>query len=240
MAYKEPKDPLTGKGKRHSDSAKKEEKISTSIISSKADIEYARTLGENAFKSGKPEIPNEDDYIIELIEDMHFREATPYLKAWIEGWENMEDLKKSNVEIFKFKLDDGEKITAKKSLNTSILYHGTDIKFETFKGEFLGGTHGTSPFTDNIDVARTFGKYIIEVKVDIKNPYIINAEGKDYSEFKHVLNEILEKTNRKEYDGIIIRNYKNAGIYGEPMLSNHFIPFKDSQIKVIRTFLYLK
>jgi len=120
------------------------------------------------------------------------------------------------------------------------VYHGTDIKFKVFKNKFLGTSHGTAPinmtgfsFTDNIDVARTFGKHIINAEVKIERPYIINAENRDYSEFKHVINDKLEKVNRKKYDGIIITDYSDGGKYGDCMISTHYIPFKSNQIKIL-------
>jgi len=126
------------------------------------------------------------------------------------------------------------------------VYHGTDTYFTLFDKDFLGEAHGTAPinmmgfsFTDDIDVARSFGKRVIEAEVKIEKPYIIDAKGKDYSEFKHILNNTLEKVfsnekvSRKKYDGIIILNYKDSGKYSQnTMLSNHYIPFKDEQITI--------
>jgi len=86
-------------------------------------------------------------------------------------------------------------------------------------------------FTDSIEVAQTFGKYIIKVELKMERPFIIDARGKDYSEFKHVINDTLERINPRKHDGVIIKNYSDGGKYGDCKISNHYIPFGLNQIK---------
>ena len=120
-----------------------------------------------------------------------------------------------------------------------ILYHGTDKDFQTFKRDFLGTTSGTAPanmkgfyFTDNKQMAQSFGKQLKEVVVDIKNPFIVNAKNKTYSEFKHTLNNIFETVDKTKYDGLIIKNYKDAGIKSSKLFQgDQYIPFNENQIK---------
>jgi len=56
--------------------------------------------------------------------------------------------------------------------NSDILYHGTDNKFDIFDD--------SKPifFVDNINVARTYGDYIIEARLNIDNPIELNFDGK--------------------------------------------------------------
>lgn len=56
--------------------------------------------------------------------------------------------------------------------NSNVLYHGTDNKFTVF--------NDNNPifFVDNIDVARTYGDYIIKAKLNINNPIELDFEGK--------------------------------------------------------------
>ncbi len=136
------------------------------------------------------------------------------------------------VEAKKFKTAD-EFIEAQPKV-----FHGTDADFTNFKSKFLGSANGTAPinklgfsFTTDSKVAKTFGKNLIEAKIDINKPFIIDAKGQDYSVFKDILNEQLSTLNKSKYDGIIIKNYKDAGIKGEPIISDHYIPFNESQIK---------
>lgn len=119
------------------------------------------------------------------------------------------------------------------------VYHGTNATFGAFDQRHLGSANGTAPinmtgfnFTDSEAVARTFGNRVIQCVVTLERPYIINARGKTYSEFKHRLNELLDRVDRKKHDGIIIRDYLDAGTHGTDYLpSNHYIPFSVDQIK---------
>jgi hypothetical protein len=124
---------------------------------------------------------------------------------------------------------------------TFIVYHGTDAQFDDFNLSHLGSANGTAPinmvgfnFTDSEEVARTFGKKIISAVVTMNNPYVIDAKGRSYSEFKHQLNAKLDRVNREKYDGVIIRNYGDAGKYGDDyIVSTHYIPFSADQIRVV-------
>jgi hypothetical protein len=56
--------------------------------------------------------------------------------------------------------------------NSKILYHGTDNKFDIFDD--------SKPifFVDDINVARTYGDYIIEGRLNIDNPIELDFDGK--------------------------------------------------------------
>jgi hypothetical protein len=56
--------------------------------------------------------------------------------------------------------------------NEIIAYHGTDNKFNIF--------NDTNPifFVDDIDVARTYGNFIIKCKLIMDNPIILDFDGK--------------------------------------------------------------
>jgi hypothetical protein len=56
--------------------------------------------------------------------------------------------------------------------NSDILYHGTDNKFTIF--------NDNKPifFVDNIDVAKTYGDFIIKATLNINNPVELDFEGK--------------------------------------------------------------
>lgn len=55
--------------------------------------------------------------------------------------------------------------------NTDILYHGTYYKFNSFNDD--------KPlfFVDNIDVAKTYGDFIIKAKINMDNPIILDFDG---------------------------------------------------------------
>jgi ATP-dependent RNA circularization protein (DNA/RNA ligase family) len=70
---------------------------------------------------------------------------------------------------------------------------------------------------------------LISARLNLKNPLIIDAKGKNYAEFKHELNDILEKINRKKYDGVVIKNYVDS-MEDEPQKSTQYIAFNPDQI----------
>ncbi len=119
------------------------------------------------------------------------------------------------------------------------VYHGTDKEFNAFEKSFRGSNTGKTPanmggysFTDNADVAKTFGKNIKESYLNIEKPFVIDAKGKSYSEMKHIINDAVDTAKKKGYDGIEIRNYHDAGLHAKDTIqSNHFIALDESQIK---------
>ena len=120
------------------------------------------------------------------------------------------------------------------------VYHGTNGTFSEFDDAYRGSALGKAPtnmagfsFTDSEEVARTFGKNVVKAMVRIDRPYVIDAKGGTYSELKHVINRDLEEAP-KEHDGVIIKNYADAGLGGSDyVVSNHYIPFSASQIKIV-------
>ena len=124
---------------------------------------------------------------------------------------------------------------------TFIAYHGTKSDFEKFDNNQLGSAHGGAPinmmgfnFTDKLECAGTFGSKIIAADITINHPYVIDAKGKNYSEFKHVINGHLDDLDTNKYDGIIIMRYADAVPNSDEYIeSNHYIPFSASQIKII-------
>lgn len=67
------------------------------------------------------------------------------------------------------------------------LYHGSKKLFENFDANFSYGSKrrfviGAFWFTDNLKVAKSYGKYIYEANLEITNPFIIDANFENYSE----------------------------------------------------------
>lgn len=123
------------------------------------------------------------------------------------------------------------------------VFHGTQQTFRAFDDRQRGTAHGRAPinltgfnFTDSEEVAKTFGSNVLTCDVTILKPKVIDAKGATYSQFKHKLNDILDTIRGQDFDGVIIRDYMDAGVYGdEYLLSNHYVPFYKDQIKIIRT-----
>lgn len=125
------------------------------------------------------------------------------------------------------------------SASTFRVYHGTDADFDIFDSRLLGSANGKAPinmmgfnFTDNLELAKTFGKNIITADITLNNPLVIDAGGRDYSDFKHELNELLDDVT-PEHDGVIIQRYADAGRWGSHYVEgNHYIVFDPRNISV--------
>lgn len=121
-----------------------------------------------------------------------------------------------------------------------IVYHGTDAEFEAFSNTQLGSANGRAPinmvgfnFTDNIDLAKSFGRRVIRAKITLNNPYVIDARGENYSEFKHELNDLLDNMT-ENHDGVIILNYADGGKYTDEYITgNHYIVRNPSNITIL-------
>lgn len=57
-------------------------------------------------------------------------------------------------------------------IGSNIVYHGTDSKFNVF--------NDNKPifFVDDIDIAKTYGNYVIKAKLNIENPIELDFDGK--------------------------------------------------------------
>lgn len=72
-------------------------------------------------------------------------------------------------------------------INSNPLYHGSKKLFQKFDTNFSYGSNrrfvlGAFWFTDNLKVAKSYGKYIYEANLKILNPYIVDANFENYSE----------------------------------------------------------
>lgn len=119
------------------------------------------------------------------------------------------------------------------------VYHWTEKDFTDFDNKFLWSNTWNTPtnkagfsFTDNIEVAKTFWKNIKEKEVILNNPLVINAKGQDYWQFKHILNDRIEYAQKKLYDWVIVKNYKDAWLLSkwDYIQSNHIIEFPKQKI----------
>lgn len=101
-------------------------------------------------------------------------------------------------------------------------YHGTNKKFDSFSGELGGSNSKTGAaknhifFTNKPDVAKSYGKNIVEAYMDLKNPLVIDAKesGWDAVEFDGVIkniNEVAKDAEKSGYDGLIVKNVRDTG-----------------------------
>jgi hypothetical protein len=116
------------------------------------------------------------------------------------------------------------------NLENKTYYHGSNRTFQSFdqnksygsKRRFVVGVHW---FTDNLNVAKSYGKYIYEVELIFKNPYVVDANYENYSEIylSYLPNEIglqIDNLDNKHHGDTI--NYMNYNKINDPEYSLRF------------------
>ena len=109
----------------------------------------------------------------------------------------------------------------------TVVFHGSDSIFKTFDSKFIGSR--TDPgfagrgyyFTDNVDTAKQWGKYIYYVRIRLNNPLHITGisdfiEKSGYEQipsglspgqhkifYKKEINRVTDYLIKKGYDGIV-------------------------------------
>ena len=114
-----------------------------------------------------------------------------------------------------------------------VVYHGSQSEFSEFDGD--------SYFTDDYMNADGYagGEYVYEVYLSIKNPLVIDANGKKWDDIETPYGtstgEVVGNVDRKKYDGVIFNNIKDNWIddvdYQDPSIV--YVTFSSNQIKSI-------
>jgi len=102
-----------------------------------------------------------------------------------------------------------------------IRWAGTDIKFNTFY------------FTDNVEVASTYGPRVLAVELDLVNLRSINARGARWENFS-VLGHLAEAFIAG-CDGAIIKRIRDEHD-GSGDESNVYVAFRPDQIRILSVF----
>lgn len=131
-----------------------------------------------------------------------------------------------------------------------IVFHGTRNGgfnvFDTSKAEEprLVKTKNAFWFTDSKQMAESFsgenetnfrGKNPMTYKcfLDMRNPLVVDFEGKSWGESIYgSTDEIVRKAQDVGYDGVILKNVRDGGMYGQFLTKgNEYIVFEPNQIK---------
>ena len=124
-----------------------------------------------------------------------------------------------------------------------ILYHGSDVKFDTFKYPDYSNTlmswKGTKDkffFADKKELAETYSMnrdVVYSVYLKTENPKIIDAKGADWTQvrYKDVVtpDQVAEKVAEEGYDALIIKDINESFTDGETVTD--YIMFDNKQIK---------
>ena len=130
--------------------------------------------------------------------------------------------------------------------NIGPVYHGTDAEYDTFDISKIGAATQTVVrgffFTDDVTLARKFGKRVIVAYLSLKNPMIIDAEGRNVRAVLGAYEEGNARENGK--DGFIVKNVVDAlgyvvsiGNWSSENTTNLFIVFDEHQIRVDKIIL---
>ena len=113
------------------------------------------------------------------------------------------------------------------------VYHGSHSEFSEFMGD--------SYFTDDYMNADGYagGEYVYEVYLSIKNPLIIDGNGKKWDKIETPYgtstNEVIGNVDRNKYDGVIFINIKDNWIddedYQDP--ATVYVTFSSKQVKSV-------
>lgn len=126
-----------------------------------------------------------------------------------------------------------------------VVYHGSlETDLEEFDSFYIRNENAFF-FTDNKNVAMDYAKEYEEtndnisgkvypVYLNLKNPFIVDANGKTYSEYYSQLQNDFSGLEETGYDGLIIRNIKdNKWNNTQPELSTVYAVLNPEQIKSV-------
>ncbi|MFA5071251.1 MAG: hypothetical protein WC511_02660 [Candidatus Pacearchaeota archaeon] len=127
-------------------------------------------------------------------------------------------------------------VAAQRGYNIGPVYHGTNAaSFNIFKGMWnyrFEAESGTSYFSDNLQVAKGYGKRIIEVFLCFKNPLIVDAKGEHWTIIQP---PALVEAKKEGKDGVILKNILDTPAGVSEQLCTNYITFTNqfpSQIKL--------
>ena len=109
--------------------------------------------------------------------------------------------------------------------NPLIVYHGSDIQFEDFELSKNIKLYGSLFFTDNIKMAKSYGKFIYKAYLKIEDPYYYDAYGETFNNISEIIDSLAFRLGGG--DGVIIKNIKDSK-------SGKDNRFKPSSIYIVR------
>lgn len=120
-----------------------------------------------------------------------------------------------------------------KNKNPLIVYHGSTYEFNKFDGYAY--------FTNDYMNADGYagGNYIYDCYLNIKNPLIIDGQGKKWDDIETIYGtstrEVVTNIDSNKYDGVIFNNIKDSWIDDEDYqdASTVYVTFSPNQIKSI-------
>ena len=116
-------------------------------------------------------------------------------------------------------------------------YHGGNVKRDVLdftkagsKEQGFGAKSGMW-FTKSKSTARGYGKEVMETKLDLKNPRVIDAKGKMYGDMRDIIDEQISLAKKQGHDGVIIKNLSDEKNWGQYKPTDHYVVFEPKSIK---------
>jgi len=86
-------------------------------------------------------------------------------------------------------------------------------------------------FAKDMNTAKGYGNKVLEAFPGMKNPKVIDAEGKMFGDMRDVIDEIVPKAKQDGFDGVIIKNLSDEKNWGQYNPTDHYVVFDPSNIK---------
>lgn len=120
-----------------------------------------------------------------------------------------------------------------------ILYHGSPSEFYKFDEKYLNTSSGLGwdslsklgfCFTPSLELAKTFGYYIYQCEIEIKNPLIIDMHGEVYEDW--LINHHFK--NIVGYDSIKLEECMDGGmLLPASIVADQYCVFDTNSIKIL-------
>jgi len=161
----------------------------------------------------------------DLIYIPRVREALK--KAGYDGLQDWDVIENTEVRI-SVPLDKSQIKLSQPQGEGVVAYHGTNAEFETFKptDHSYKGVPIIS-FSSNKSIAKTYGKNIKQVSLDMKNPYVVDANGGSWK--THPPTSYVDVAKENGYDGVIVKNIRD-GVGNSKHIGDTYIVFNPKQI----------
>ncbi len=133
-------------------------------------------------------------------------------------------------------MTDPELIVPVRPLIPPVVYHGTrcDVCVASLDFSRLGETSGDPNtalglfFTDSRETARSYGASVVEVELDIHNPYETSDDELNSLDSPDEAREFRAELQAEGYDGIIA---DVTDIYGNDLAERWYVVFSPEQIR---------
>ena len=176
-----------------------------------------------------------------LTEQQWLQVRTPEFKAWFGDWENdpenaskvVDENGEPKVVYHGTTRDDEKRVWDERTKS----YNTKHTQFTSFKRVVDGEKNSGFFFNSDIDNASGYGYNLYSCFLNIRNPFVINANGDNYSSINKDGDQKdtygwADYSEKSGFDGTIFLNISDGVGYGDMAVNtNNYVTFKPTQIK---------